>query len=77
LAATLFKAGEPVAALAELDALPAKKTRFYQPSCATRAHALAADGRMAEARAAGATAIALTKDEAVLRHLAETFAGGE
>lgn len=59
-AAALAQAGDPAAALAALDTIDSARIAAHQPWWATRAHALAASGRAAEAadaylRAAGVT----------------------
>ena len=59
-AAALAQAGDPAAALAALDTIDLARIAAHQPWWATRAHALAASGRAAEAadaylRAAGVT----------------------
>lgn len=67
-AVALAEAGEPVQALATLDALPAERVSGYQPYWVSRMHVLALLGRdTADARA---TALTLTRDPAVRAHLA-------
>jgi RNA polymerase sigma-70 factor (ECF subfamily) len=63
-AAALAEAGQPEAALRELDAMAGPLAR-YQPWWATRAHVLARLGKPDAARAAWSRAAGLTEDPAV------------
>lgn len=71
-AAALGHSGDPAAGLAQLEAVASERSAGYQPYWATRTHLLALLGRQAEADAARATAIALTADPAVRKHLSRT-----
>jgi RNA polymerase sigma-70 factor (ECF subfamily) len=64
-AAATLSDGQTAQALRLLDAIPAAATAAYQPFHATRAAALAALGRSADARDAYARAIGLSEDPAV------------
>lgn len=68
-AAATLDAGDPAAALRQLDALPASTAVRYQPYWVTRAHVLHAASRAADAQDALQTAIGLTEDDAVRGYL--------
>ena len=68
-AAALLDAGDAVAALDALDALPQARVRAYQPWWVVRMHALTALGRDDQATASRTTAIGLTTDPTVRNHL--------
>ncbi len=68
-AAATLDAGDPVTALQQLDELPVTTTVRYQPYWVTRAHALHAESRAADAQQALQTAIGLTEDHAVRCYL--------
>jgi RNA polymerase sigma-70 factor, ECF subfamily len=70
-AVVLADAGEPEAALRELDALPAHRIHKYQPWWVARSRAALLAGQTEEAAHALAVAITLTEDEAVRNHLSE------
>jgi RNA polymerase sigma-70 factor (ECF subfamily) len=63
------EAGDPAAALALLEALPAAVVQSHQPYWAAFAHLLARSGRHGEAAAARQRAAGLTADERVRRFL--------
>ena len=69
-AAAMLAHGQPEEALRLLDAIPEASTSAYQPFYATRAAALAALGRIEEARTAHDRAIGLAEDPAVRDWLA-------
>jgi RNA polymerase sigma-70 factor (ECF subfamily) len=69
LAAALLEAGASADALAELDALPSTDVADYQPYWVTRAAVMRVLGRSADHRSALQTALGLTHDEALRRHL--------
>jgi RNA polymerase sigma-70 factor (ECF subfamily) len=69
-AAATLAHGQPDEALRLLDAIPESSTGAYQPFHATRAAALAALGRLQEARAAYDRAVGLSEDPAVREWLA-------
>lgn len=66
-AAVRAEAGQPVAALAALDALPAKRVEHYQPYWVTRTHILSRLGL--DSLEARTKALSLTRDPAVRAHL--------
>lgn len=68
-AAALAEGGDPAAALARLDDLPAPTVRSYQAHWVVRARALTLLDRPADAADARARAIGLTEDPAVRAHL--------
>lgn len=68
-AAAALEAGHPETALRQLDDVRSDATERYQPYWVTRAHALAALRRFAEARPCLRTAIGLTEDGAVRAYL--------
>lgn len=69
-AGALLKANRAADALAALDALDETRLATHQPYWATRAHVLAASGRVDEARAAFDRAIGLSSDAAARDFLA-------
>lgn len=69
LAAVLVETGKIDRALAMLNAIPEGKQRGYQPYWVTRARALQASGDSVGAEAARQTALALTQDAALRRHI--------
>ncbi|HEV2146531.1 MAG TPA: DUF6596 domain-containing protein [Longimicrobiaceae bacterium] len=69
LAATVGRTGGPAAGLAALDGIPDAGVQRSQPAWATRAHLLAAAGRMEEAGQAFEKAISLTTEPGVRRYL--------
>ena len=75
LAATIGRIDGPAAGLAALDAIDADGVARFQPAWATRAHLLAAAGRVADARQAYDRAISLTAEPGVRRYL-EARRGG-
>lgn len=68
-AAAALDAGDPAAAIANLDALDRSATVHYQPFWVTRANVLAGLGRVSEALNDLETAMGLTEDAAVRAHL--------
>ena len=68
-AVVLADAGEPQAALAELDALDARRVERHQPYWVARSHVLDRMGDRDEARAVLRKAVSLTDDPAILAHL--------
>lgn len=68
-AAAALDAGDPHAAIAQLDALDQSATVRYQPFWVTRANVLASLGRIGEALNDLETAVGLTEDAAVRAHL--------
>ncbi len=68
-AAVLIENAGPAKALQALDAIPGGLRQSYQPWWATRAHALGAMGRNADAIEAFARAIGLSDNEAARRYL--------
>ena len=74
-AVALAEAGDPVAGLAALEAIPPDLTANYQPWWAARAHVLPLVGRDADARAALERAASLTDDPALRSHLLQKAAG--
>jgi RNA polymerase sigma-70 factor (ECF subfamily) len=67
--AALCEAGQPGAALADLDGIERCRVEAYQPFWATRAHVLQQLGRSAEAAKDYARAAGLTEDAAVRAYL--------
>ncbi|WP_404861834.1 RNA polymerase sigma factor [Georhizobium sp. MAB10] len=70
-AVVIAEAGDPTAALAELDTLPLARVRAHQPWWVARSHVSALAGLRDDAVASIQEAIALTEDEAVRAHLIE------
>ncbi len=68
-AVALAQAGQPDAALAALDEIPAARVAEYQPYWAARAHVLQMLGRRDEAAAAYERAASLAEDPALRAHL--------
>lgn len=73
-AVALVEAGNAVAGLAALEAIPASRSAPYQPWWAARAHGLRRLGRTTEAQAAFERAASLTDDPALRRHLLQQAA---